>query len=129
MAALVKAGRLNRPVTIVRRGAGSDDGMGTVPGAWQVLCKRDASIIPARRNEVYEAAGTEGKAELTCWLRHDSVTRTIAETDAVVEGGRLFEIVATPMEVGNRDGMELRIVRGDGGAAVDVESLDPWVAP
>ncbi|PKB19654.1 SPP1 family predicted phage head-tail adaptor [Novosphingobium kunmingense] len=129
MVGAVRAGRLNRRVTILRRGAGSDDGYGKVPGAWQVLCARDASIKPARRNEVYEAAGTEGKAELTCWLRHDSVTRTIAETDAVVEGGRLYEIAATPMEVGNREGIELRIVAGDGGAVPDVDDLEPWTAP
>lgn len=105
--ALIKPGRLDRRVTIQRRGASVHDGYSNKPGAWADVATRWTSIKPARGGEPVEAEGLSGLAVMSFWMRWDSVTSAITERDALVHDGARFEIVAPPMEVGRREGVEI----------------------
>ena len=119
--------RLNRQIAVLRRGPGSDDGYGKAPGELRRLCFRLASVKPARRRQGIEGGGPEAAAELSAWLRWDEVTKGIKATDQVAFEGLLYEIVASPMEVGLRAGIELLLVAADGQAGIDPAALPAWV--
>lgn len=108
----IKAERLDRQVTLLRRGAPVDDGLTRVPGAWASIGTRWASVKPRMGREPVLAGSRAGEAVQSVWMRFDELTRTIVETDAVEIEGRRFEIVAPPIEVGRMQGIEVLIVAG-----------------
>lgn len=108
----MRAGKLDRRITIKRPGAAVDDGFGTQPGPLADYAVRWASWQPARGREIFENLGREAKSGGTFWIRYDSLTAAIAETDQVQFEGRLWDIVAI-QEVGRREGVELVVVAGD----------------
>ena len=59
---MIRAERLDRRVSLLRRGAGSDDGLTVVPGAWAVLATRWASIKPRMGREPVQAGTRAGEA-------------------------------------------------------------------
>lgn len=106
----VRTGKLDRRVEIHRHGAAVDDGLTKVPGALALLATRWGWVMLRRGREPVDAGTRAGEATQSVWLRFDSVTRTITEQDVVKIDGQQFEIVAPPIEVGRREGIELLIV-------------------
>ena len=110
---MLRAGKLDRRVEIMRAGAGVHDGFTKKPGALEVFATRWASWQPSRGNRVFENAGREAKAGGTFWLRYDSKTRMIVETDLVRdENGRDWTILSI-QEVGRREGLEITVTADD----------------
>lgn len=108
----MKSGSLDRRVTIKRAGATVDDGYTETDGALETYCTRWASWKPANGREVFENLGREAKKGGTLWLRYDSQTSAIVETDKVLFGGDLWDIVAI-QEIGRSEGIELIIAGAD----------------
>ena len=108
----MRAGKLDRRVTILRRGPDSDDGYQTLAGSLQAIGTRSASVKPRMGREVIEAAGREGRTLMSFWLRDDTLTRTLTTADALQLGGVLYEITAPPIPVGRGEGIEVFAVAG-----------------
>lgn len=108
----MKAGALDRRVTIKRAGAPTDDGYTTQPGALETYCTRWASWKPANGREVFENQGKEAKSGGTFWLRFDSQTDGILPTDCVEWNGVRWDIVSVTM-LGRNEGVELIVAAGD----------------
>ncbi len=109
MSGMIRAGQLDRRVTILRQGAPTHDGLQTVPGAFAPIGSRAASVRPAQGREAAEFLGKEAHAPMSIWLRYDSLTRTIVATDAIEYQGQRYQILAPPVEVGRREGIELLV--------------------
>ena len=109
---LVRAGRLDRRVKILRRLPAVDDGYGAQPGKFAVLFTRLASVKPKFGGEAIEAAGREGRRVMSFWMRWDSETPGILTSDALELDGTRYEITALPIEIGRREGIELLAVAG-----------------
>lgn len=108
----MKAGTLNRRITIQRQGEPYDDGYTTQPGLLEDYATRWASWKPSNGREVFENQGAEAKAGGTFWVRWDSLTKGIKETDVVLFADRTWQIVGV-QEIGRHEGMELIVVAGD----------------
>lgn len=107
---MIRAGRLDRRVTILRTQAAADDGWQTVPGAFVSIGRRNASLRPVRGNERFEDLRRDARSVMSLWLRSDSLTRTITAKDAILADGVKYALVAPPVEVGRREGVELFLV-------------------
>jgi SPP1 family predicted phage head-tail adaptor len=108
----MKAGTLDRRVSILRPAPASDDGYTTVEG-WVEVGQRWAAFKPQVGREAIEASGKDGMEAARFHLRHDSLTRTITELDVLEFENRRYAIIAPPIELGRREGVEL-VVRGEG---------------
>ena len=113
----MKAGALDRSVTILRQGAPVDDGFQTLPGAWGTLAVRKAQRITSRGREVFENQGIDALVPMTFVFRDDSVTRTITPADRISFGGRLYDLKAVN-ELGRRRGVECVGVANDEGTVL-----------
>lgn len=102
----MRAGSLDRAVTIQRQGAATDDGYTMQPGAWATLATRKAQRITSRGREVFEQQGIDAEVPMTFVLRDDGVTRTVTPKDRVVFGGKAYDIKAVS-EIGRRRGVEI----------------------
>lgn len=109
----VKAGALDRRVTIQRPGPPTDDGYTTLPGALADYYTCSASWKPARGNEVFENSGREAYSGGTLWIRYNPTAAAIRATDKVLFGGQVWDIVAPPAEIGRREGIELILALAD----------------
>ena len=123
----MKAGTLDRRISILREGPATDNGIEFIPGSLGVLATRWASWKPANGSEVFENQGREAKAGGTFWLRSDSVTRQISAVDRVAFDGRLYDVVAV-QELGRREGIELIVAADDEGHEIDLTGLSPLLA-
>lgn len=110
---MIRSGRLDRRVTIQRRGPDVDDGYTKKPGDWQDVATRWASVKPARGREVMEAEGQSGIAPMSFWFRYDAVTAGVTAQMALVHDGQRYEITAPAMEVGRRQGIEVIALASD----------------
>lgn len=108
----MKAGALNRRISILREGPGTDNGIELIPGALGVVATRWASWKPANGSEVFENQGREAKSGGTFWLRSDNVTRQITPLDKIDFDGRVYDVVAV-QELGRREGVELIVAADD----------------
>lgn len=108
----MKAGNLDRRITIQRLGEPTDNGIEEVPGEWADHATRWASWKPANGREVFENLGREAKAGGTFWLRYDSETSGILATDRVVFESRNWDILSIN-ELDRREGVELVVIAGD----------------
>jgi head-tail adaptor len=102
----MQAGGFDRRVTLLRLGAAVDDGY-TSSQEFEPLADRWCKVIYQTGKEAVEAAGKDGMAAIRFRLRFDSVTRTLSEEDALEYEGARFAIVAPPLEIGRREGLEL----------------------
>lgn len=107
MAGYLRAGKLDRTVTILRRGPEVDDGKQTRPGEWQAFETRLASVKPRIGREAIEAGGREGRTPMSFWFRFDDLTRTLSESDALELDGEHYEIIAPPIRLGRMEGIEV----------------------
>lgn len=119
----MKAGPLDRQITILRRGAATDDGYTTKPGALGIFCERKAKWKAANGRTVFESQGREALAGGTFHVRYDNTTRNISETDFVVYDSRLWTILGISEMDGRREGLELLVVATDRGTILDVTGL------
>ena len=110
--AMLPAGKLDRRVTLMRTGAPIDDGYTTRPGELEELAQRWAWVKPAKGFERFEAEGREAKRTMAFWMRHDEVTATLSETDAIELDGRRYEITGIST-LGRREGIEALGTAGD----------------
>ena len=108
----MNAGALDRRVTLLRLGAAVDDGYTSVQ-EFEALAVRWCRVIYQTGKEAVEAAGKDGMASVRFRVRHDSVTSTLTEQDALEYEGARYAIVAPPIELGRREGLEL-IAQGMG---------------
>jgi head-tail adaptor len=104
---MLKAGNLDRRVTLLRRGL-VHDGLQQVEG-WTALGTRWASRKPVPGGETGEAEGRRSFGRYSLWLRWDSLSRTLTAADAVAIDGRRFELTQPPLEISRREGVELLI--------------------
>ena len=108
----MKAGTLDRRITIQRQGEPYDDGYTTRPGELEDYASRWASWKPANGRETFQNQGVEAVAGGTFWVRWDSLTKAIQTTDVISFEGRVWNIVGV-QEIGRREGVELIVVAGD----------------
>lgn len=112
----MRAGSLDRTVTIMRQGAAVDDGYTMTPGAWAALATRKAQRIVSRGREVFENQGIDALVPMTFVFRDDSVTRTIAVTDRLSFDGKVYDLKSVN-EIGRRRGIEcVGVANAEGGA-------------
>lgn len=107
MSGLIRGGSLDRRVTILRQAKSTHDGLQNLPGAFAPIGTRSASVKPVTGRETVENLAKDGRSPVTIWLRFDTLTRSITERDAIEHDGKRYQIVAPPMEVGRREGIEL----------------------
>jgi len=110
----VKAGALDRTITLFKTGAAVDDGYTTRPGALESQGTRKARYIPAMAREVFENAGREAKLPVVFEVRSDSLTRQITEQWVIEYSGTRFEIQGV-QEIGRKEGIRIQAVAGDEG--------------
>lgn len=122
MSGLIRAGQLDRRVTIMRQGPSAHDGYQNLPGPRAPIGTRWASVKPAIGRETVEHYQREGRQPLSIWLRYDALTATIRPTDTIEFGGDRYELVAPAVEVGRREGIELLVVG-------DVPQLEEEIEP
>ncbi len=115
----MKAGALDRRISILRAGAPTDDGYTETPGALEVAFERWASWKPANGRETFENMGREAKAGGSFWLRSDSATRGIQETDKVHFEGAVWDILSIT-ELNRREGLELIVAASDQPAEFEI---------
>lgn len=108
----MRAGRLDRRITIMRNGAAVDDGFTMVPGTVETYAVRWAMWRPQTGRETHESMGKEAYASGTFTVRYDSVTANLKETDVVQYSGKLWNITSI-IELGRREGVELVVVSGE----------------
>lgn len=122
----MKAGKLDRRVTILRRGAPVDDGYTSNPetATLAIYAERWAGWKPATRAEQFENAGKEGKIGGVFHLRSDSLTRHITETDKVAHDGLIYDVLGIS-EIDRRVGIELLVAGADGQTEIDLSGLSP----
>lgn len=108
----MKAGALDRRVSIMRLGPATDDGY-TTSQPWVEIGTRWASFSPQVGKEAIEAAGKDGVEAVRFQVRHDSLTRTLTELDALEFEARRYAIIAPPVEIGRREGLEI-VARSEG---------------
>ncbi|MFI8667150.1 head-tail adaptor protein [Qipengyuania sp. NPDC077410] len=109
MSGKLRAGALDRQITLLKPGELIDDGYTTKPGVPVIAGKRRASVKVEKGGEQFQSEQLRGKRVMSVWLRSDILTRSIAENWQVQYEGRTFDLVAPPMEVGRREGVELMI--------------------
>ncbi|MDG6079756.1 head-tail adaptor protein [Erythrobacter litoralis] len=110
MSGKLRAGALDRRVELLKPGMGQDTGY-TTRNMSEVAGSRRASVKPAMGREKVQGLQLAGKAVLSIWMRSDALTRTIDETWSVRFEGDDYSLVAPPIEVGRREGVELLVER------------------
>ncbi len=103
---MMKAGTLDRRLLLLRLGDPVDDGL-DVAQEFEPLAERFCKVVYQAGKEAIEAAGKDGMAAIRFHVRYDSVTRTLTEEDALEYEGAQYAIVAPPIELGRREGLEL----------------------
>jgi len=108
----VKAGKLDRIITLLQPGAETDDGYTTKAGAHTSAGTRHAHLMPGSPAEAFELQGRVAKS-LAKWLvRADPLTSTIDATWKVEYDGKRYEVIGVT-ESGRRDGLIIETVADD----------------
>lgn len=124
---MIRTGKLDRRIALLREAPASDDGAAVVPGGLRRLAWRWASVKPERGSEGFEHESKVARHDAVIWLRRDAVTRTLRPTDKVAIDGILHELVSPPQMIARREGVEL-FVRGIAAEPIDPASLTEWTA-
>ncbi|MGB7407159.1 MAG: head-tail adaptor protein [Pontixanthobacter sp.] len=106
----IRAGNLNRKVEFLRAGASSHDGYQNVPGPHAAIGTAWASLKPAKGTERFADLGREARSVMSLWVRWSTVANSLTADDAVRIDGRIYAIVAPPVEIGRREGWELFLI-------------------
>lgn len=105
---ILRAGDLNRTVTLQKRGEPSHDGRSRKPGDWVTVATRRASVMPVPGREVEEGAGRSGLRLTSFWFRHDSVTAAMTEEWSLLYKGQRYDVAEPPRELGRAEGIEVK---------------------
>ena len=106
----MRAGALDRRVTLLSPAPGADNGIEVVSPGFVPAGDRFASVRPEFRQERVDALGLTGKRVISVWLRWDSLTRTVDASWGLSYEGETFEIAGEPVEIGRRERIELTAV-------------------
>jgi head-tail adaptor len=87
------AGKLDRRVTLQRKGADVDDGFQTVPGDWAILATVWAQFLPSSAAERAQAGETAAYTKARYKFRKDSAWADLNAKDGLVDGGQTFNIL------------------------------------
>ncbi len=107
---MMKAGGLDRQITIKRPGPPTDDGYTTKPGALADYYTCAARWLPQTGTALFEVEGREVRAMGTLWIRYNPTSAAIREDDKVSFRGQLWTIAALPEEIGRREGISLKVI-------------------
>ena len=105
----MKAGDLNRRLTILRGGT-EDDGFQTVSGAFDVVGTVWASRSDISDGERGRAGGIEATATTRFQVRYSAMTAAVTPKDRVKEGTQTFNVLGVK-EIGRRIGFEITASR------------------
>jgi SPP1 family predicted phage head-tail adaptor len=86
------AGKLDRRVTLQRQGAETDNGFGTVPGAWATLATVWAEMVPMSGSERIAAAENAALANVRFRIRKSVPVADLNAKDQLVFGGLTHDI-------------------------------------
>ncbi len=103
----MRAGKLDKTITIQRRGEVIDD-YGTVTEGWTDLVTVRAQVIQQSAEEFLKSAGTSEQTAFVFRIRH---REGLATADRVSFQGDFFDLKEIK-ELGRRDGLDLRCVAG-----------------
>lgn len=104
---MLTAGRLDRRITFQARGAATDARLGTrKAGGWGdhvTVWAEVQDVLPSRAERLDESINIARRpARIRIRYRRD-----ITSDMRIVYGERILQIVAGPVEIGRRDGLEL----------------------
>lgn len=108
----MKAGSLDRTITLLQPGAVTDDGYTEKAAAHSSAGTRKAQLMPASPQEGFELHGRVGKSHASFLVRSDSLTRTIDATWKVQYNGARYDVVGIT-ERGRLDGLVIEAVADD----------------
>jgi head-tail adaptor len=91
------AGKLDRRVTLQRKGADTDDGYQTVPGDWADLADVWAQFLPLTASERAQAGEMAAFQKARYKFRKDSSWADLDAKDGLVDGSQSFNIVSVTM--------------------------------
>jgi hypothetical protein len=116
---VIRSGKLDRRIAVLRAGPAVDDGYTQQPGALRRVALRWASVKP------------EARRVFSVWLRWDVITASIRPTDKLALRGpdgawQVCELLAPAMLIGRKGGIELFGKAQDNAAAIDPEALAAW---
>lgn len=104
----MRAGKLDRTITIKRLGAWLDDGYGNLaPGPSVVLATCRAQVIQASTEEFMRSWGASTETAVVFRTRH---VDGVSPADTVTADGDTFDIIEVK-PLGRRRGLELRCKR------------------
>lgn len=87
------AGKLDRRVTLQRKGVDTDDGYQTVPGDWADLADVWAQFLPLTASERASAGETAAYQKARYRFRKDSSWSDLNAKDGLVDGTQVFDII------------------------------------
>lgn len=87
------AGKLDRRVTLQRKGAEADDGFQTVPGDWESLADVWAQFLPMSSAERAQAGETAAYNRVRIRIRKDSSWSDLNAKDGFVLAGAEYNIL------------------------------------
>lgn len=107
----MRAGQLDRTITLYAPGTATDDGYTSKP-AMTLQGTRKARFIPERATEIYAGGGRQANVPIVLEVRSDPLTRQIDATWRVVMDGRTHDVTGT-QEIGRREGIRISAVTND----------------
>lgn len=108
----MKAGPLDRTITLYSPATETDDGYTLKPGGWTTAGTRKARYVANSPRETFEAHGREATVPVIFEVRSDDLTRTIRETWQIGYDSRRYDVTGIE-EIGRRDGLRIRAVAND----------------
>jgi SPP1 family predicted phage head-tail adaptor len=101
----MRAGQMDRRVTLKHRVAGTQDGNGSFPDeTWTAYDTVWARKIEVSAREYFAAAQTQAESTVRFEIRHRT---DVLATDRLVCEGVDYEITAPPAEIGRREGLTI----------------------
>ncbi|NKM86343.1 phage head closure protein [Rhizobium laguerreae] len=104
----MRAGKLDKTITIQRRGETVDD-YGTVSEGWTDVATVRAQVIQSSTEEFLQASGTTGQAAIIFRIRW---REGFEVADRVTYRGQAFDLNEIK-ELGRREGIDLRCLAGE----------------
>lgn len=108
----MKAGKLDRIITLLQPGSVTDDGYTEKAGAHASAGTRHAHLMPDSPSEGFELQGRVAKSMARWLVRSDSLTRTVDATWKVEYGAARYDVIGVT-ESGRRDGLIIETVADD----------------
>lgn len=107
----MRAGPLDRIITLFRPGAAVDDGYTSKP-ALENEGTRKARFIPERVSEIYAGGGRQAQVPIVLEVRSDPLTRQIDTGWRIEFEGKNYDVTGA-QEIGRRNGIRISAVTND----------------